>query len=300
MDSKGHAIAVLLTLLKLLFLPSISPGQVNANVFVMNADGSREHQITQLKVPNINRVRFSPDGSKIVFDAIQESLGEIFIAKSDGSKVKTISSGSLDALPVFTPNGQKILFSGISADGKTSIYSMRLDGTNKALIKQDAIDAEISGDGSKMVFCRVQAGGDAMFVSNADGSQEKQIATKSECNRPSFHPKNNSEILFFTFESVSTIDLNTSRETIVRRDNDVAWEANYSPDGEFIVYCKSSSDHPAKFDIYKMKRDGTEVVKLTNSDGSVNFIEPSYSRDGKTIAFIGLAKLVTRGSAPLR
>jgi len=282
----------LFVLVVLLLLSIRAVAQVSADVYLMKSNGTDVRQVTQLSAFNINRVRFSPDGSKLVFDVIKGTHGTVFIANSDGTGARPVDDASESFFPVFTPDGQNILFTALdNASGKEAVYTMNISGAGKTIVKQNASEAEISADGSQILFCRKVDGDDLIFTSHADGTGEMQIPKHSGCKRPSFNPQNSSEILDFTYSSVLTFKTDGSAETVIRSDRSIFSEPNYSPDGRSIVFAGSTL---YTLDIYTMKHDGTGLVQLTNSDGHINFIEPAFSPDGKIIAFVGRTKFSTK------
>jgi Tol biopolymer transport system component len=89
---------------------------------------------------------YSPDGSKIVYikTAYDEGvIGEVWIMNEDGSDQKKLTSGHGDRFPVWSPDGNKILFERnvrklyiINNDGSglTLITESRLTGTSPVWI----------------------------------------------------------------------------------------------------------------------------------------------------------------------
>jgi Tol biopolymer transport system component len=64
--------------------------------------------------------------------------------------------------------------------------------------------------------------------------------------------------------------------------------ANWSPDGKYLSFTemqvKTAPTRSIKADIYTIKRDGTEIKKVTGDEK--NEISPSWSKDGKRIIFM--------------
>jgi len=79
-----------------------------------------------------SRPRYSPDGSKVVFERIRDSAFQIYVMNSDGSNQTRLSKlvGS-DTAPAWSPDGTKILFTS-TRDGPTNpaLYVMNVDGSN--------------------------------------------------------------------------------------------------------------------------------------------------------------------------
>ena len=56
--------------------------------------------------------------------------------------------------------------------------------------------------------------------------------------------------------------------------------ATFSPDGQHLLFSMKYQGHS---DIYRIRKDGTELIKLTTSPG-YDF-DPAYSTDGSKIVF---------------
>jgi TolB protein len=103
------------------------PGTIEANgqppqIWVMNADGSRQMQVTSVSV-GAWRPAWSPDGSQIAFD---DAGGGMSVIDADGSRLRQIGpTGGFD--PTWSPDGDRIAFTG-GVDDHHWVLSMNLDG----------------------------------------------------------------------------------------------------------------------------------------------------------------------------
>ncbi len=90
-------------------------------VFVANADGSDEHQVTKLGKANWAPA-FTPNGKQLVFASNYEyERGfpfNLYLVNLDGTGLERIShDGSFDAFPMFSPDGKKFIFSSNRNNG---------------------------------------------------------------------------------------------------------------------------------------------------------------------------------------
>lgn len=93
----------------------------NMELFIANADGSDQRQITKLGKANW-APSWMPDGRRIIFASNHEyDRGfpfNIYTIHADGSQLKKIShDGGFDAFPQFSPDGKKLLFSSNRNNG---------------------------------------------------------------------------------------------------------------------------------------------------------------------------------------
>ncbi|MDM7999837.1 MAG: hypothetical protein QUS33_07535 [Dehalococcoidia bacterium] len=106
------------------------------------------------------------------------------------------------------------------------------------------------------------------FVVGVDASRRYVAATRGTDNK----------------KRLWLLDLQTGEETPLTDAANHAEGRSFSPDGEWIVFWMILSGE-SQADIYKIRRDGSELTNLTQSPAAIDF-DPSFSRDGSRIAFI--------------
>jgi serine/threonine protein kinase/Tol biopolymer transport system component/tetratricopeptide (TPR) repeat protein len=106
-----------------------------ANIWVMNADGSNPKQLTDNTAfesdPN-----WSPDGKKIAYTkAMTGSVFDIWMMNADGSEQTNVSNTDKadEALPVFSPDGQRFVYSTNfeSLSPRYDLWVMDVSGENR-------------------------------------------------------------------------------------------------------------------------------------------------------------------------
>ena len=100
-------------------------------IWVMNADGSNQRQVTSLGGANFAPF-FHPDGRRIVFasnhhnEDPREGNFDIFMVNLDGSGLTQITTHeAFDSFPIFSPDGTKLVFASNrygSFPGETNIF----------------------------------------------------------------------------------------------------------------------------------------------------------------------------------
>jgi len=103
----------------------------------------------------ISNFEFSPDGSKLVYDTIGDSLENLWIMNADGSGRRRLTSGSYnDRVPVWSPRGDEIVFFS-DRGGSYDDWMIKPDGSGlrrlTALAKPDIQRSVWSPDGRQIL-----------------------------------------------------------------------------------------------------------------------------------------------------
>ncbi len=243
----------------------------DADIFVMNADGTNVVQLTDNDVIESTPV-FTPDGRFIVYASEQDGNLDVFRMNADGSgKVNLTRHPGADGHPKVSADGKRIYFnSNRESDPATfsrgymdrehnhEIFSMALDGSDVRRLTDlpdwDTYPA-ISPDGTQLLWRRVTATGG-----------------KSPSGR-------NSEV--FWMDLASGLQRNLTNHQAF--DGWPAW----SPDGKRIAFAsnRANPDFEA-FDIYVANADGSNPTRVTfgdGVDGRGSWTKPSFSADGRRI-----------------
>jgi Tol biopolymer transport system component len=116
---------------KILFLRDMGGG--NSDIFVMNADGSGQTNLTPSSTVAFFPV-WSPNGSKILFlRYMGGGDNDIWVMNPDGSSQTNLTNSLTknEIFPVWSPDGSKILFLRDMGGGNRDIWVMNADGSNQ-------------------------------------------------------------------------------------------------------------------------------------------------------------------------
>ncbi|MCH7905619.1 MAG: PD40 domain-containing protein [Armatimonadetes bacterium] len=249
----------------------------NAEIYVMNADGSGQTRLTNNGADD-RRPAFSPDGSKIAFASDRDGNWEIYVMNADGSgQTRLTNHVATDHTPAFSPDGSKIAF-GARRDGDFEIYIMNVDGTDQTRLTNSSLSDWVpafSPDGSKIVFASWREGNDEIYVMNVDGSGQTNLTHSGTVDfDPSYSP-DGSKITFLTTRDgnweIYVMNADGTGATRLTNNGSVDVDPVYSPDGSKIAF---NSDRDGDHEIYIMNADGTGAIQLTNNaafDGQPSF-----------------------------
>ena len=141
------------------------------DIWVMNADGSDRHRITDdpASTRRVSAPTWSPDGSLIAFNA---DGTKIFVVPAVGGNVRLlIDPPETVGAPAWSPLGDAIAF------GVTDIWLVNPDGTNLRNVTNTPDkyerDPDWRPDGSRIVFERGQP--EEIWTMNPDGSGQTNI-----------------------------------------------------------------------------------------------------------------------------
>jgi Tol biopolymer transport system component/imidazolonepropionase-like amidohydrolase len=217
----------------------------------------------------------------------------------------TVTEGTWMNLDV-SPDGQTIVF-----DMLGDIYTLPINGgkaTRLTTGKAMNIQPRFSPDGQQIAFTSDRAGGDNIWVMDADGSNPRQITKESFrlLNNPTWTPDGDYIIARKHFTSRRSLGAGEMwmyhigggqagiQLTERKNDQQDAGEPAVSPDGRYVYFSEDMSgggffqyNKDANGQIYIIRRLDRETGDLTNLiTGSGGAHSPAPSPDGRYIAFV--------------
>ena len=266
-------------------------------IYVMDSDGSRQEQITNLSFPIWYSERgplWSPDKERIAFvTSLTRSSKEIMVINSDGTALDTLvhEASKFAQLGDWSPEGNEIVYQ--IRDVMTPLhyenFIINTGGTNN--MKLD--------DGWQPRFCGndkvVYAKGWNLYRINTDGTGKEQL-TDSEIGGHkgcSFYmPVASPDGSKIAFGVVLPIDVvhytlgimnsDGSEDTVlVSGDSHGLKEIEFSPDGQKIMFLPNDADNS---EIFVINFDGTNLDSLTGGIACADR-GASWSTDGNWIVF---------------
>ena len=146
-------------------------GGGRAGIWVMNADGSGQTQLTfsSNTLGADYEPRWSPDGSTIVFASNRSNASNLWLMNPDGSGLRRLST-VFASEPSWSPDGRRL-----ACDNGNGISVIGIDGSNpQAITGIYSYGPSWSPDGSRVLFSRSDG---HLYTVNVDGSGEQQLTS---------------------------------------------------------------------------------------------------------------------------
>jgi eukaryotic-like serine/threonine-protein kinase len=110
----------------------ISDRSGSREIWIANADGSAQQQVTNFQGPQIDHLQWSPDGKQLLFDARPNSYPDIFILECDGSgrrgEPQRVSAASPAEAPSWSSDGTFIYFTSDRSGNMFEIWKLPAAG----------------------------------------------------------------------------------------------------------------------------------------------------------------------------
>ena len=106
-------------------------GEAEADIYLMDADGSNTTNITNDIAMHASEPDWSPDGTQIVFWTYGGEMGSLYVMGADGSNPTHVITESCMSFPAWSPDGLWIAYSGYcGSPGGYEIMMVQVDGSN--------------------------------------------------------------------------------------------------------------------------------------------------------------------------
>ncbi|MBI5869598.1 MAG: PD40 domain-containing protein [Actinobacteria bacterium] len=271
---------------------------INAEIWVMNADGSGQTRLTTDTAWDVTPA-WSPDGTKIAFASDRAGGGnwEIYMMDANGSGLTRMTNSlGNDGGPSWSPDGTMIAFNS-DRDGNVEIYIMNVeDRALTRLTTNTSWDAypDWAPDGTKLAFESDRDGNYEIYTLNtADSTQQTRLTSNSTSdNLPAWSP-DGSKIAFYSFRDgnteVYTMNADGSGQTNLTSnlasDESPDWQPALAPtvlktppgaNGKIVF--------SSNYDLFSMNADGSGLTSITSTP-TVGEESPDFTPDGSAIAF---------------
>lgn len=184
-------------------------GQVSPDgktvALTLSKDGNSEIYLVDRKGGSLKRLTnqwgidtspsWSPDGSKIAFVSSRRGNPHIFMMNKDGSNQKRVTfQGTYNQTPAYSPRGTHVAFTARDEFNRFDIFLVDIREGKKGEITrltQDQGNNEeptFAPNGRMLAFISNRSGSSQVWVTNLDGSKQRQITFGGTHKSPAWGP----------------------------------------------------------------------------------------------------------------
>lgn len=275
---------------------------------------TEDEQMEQADEPDINAQQ----------EAIEEASADPATSQPDAEEdddswdVEAPRGATITQIPIRTDEATWMDVD-VSPDGRTvaftvlgDIYTMPISGGTPTRIASGLaweVQPRFSPDGRRIAFTSDRAGGDNIWIMNADGSDKRQVTDESFrlLNQPYWSPDGRFIIAkkhFTTQRSAGTGEIwmyhvsGGGGVAVIERPNEdfqkEIGEPIFSPDGDAIYFTRNTTSgntfiyaQDSQSGIFAIERHDLETGEVTTAvDGYGGAVRPTPSPDGREIAFV--------------
>jgi Tol biopolymer transport system component len=220
-------------------IANVSDQSGSEELYVSDANGQNRVQLTQLKGPRMGRVRWSPDGKKLMYDVSADHGWEVFsIGAAPGQKAERVLMNASNAS--FSRDGKNIYF-----QSRGEIWKATAAGGNpQSLTKNRGAAQPMESADGKFVYYRSRRSLWRVPVEGGEG-EEAIIPDHDLSFSPTIQPAKKG-VYYAEFErnaramAVSFYDFAAKKSSVVfRMKNTDFWNLasfSISPDGKYLLY----------------------------------------------------------------
>jgi len=270
----------------------------NADVFVMNTDGSNPVNLTKWDKTNETAGvgSWSPDGTGIAFFSDRNGKDDIYVMSAETIRSRVVLAEPDHDLrvPSFSPDGRRIAYSREDPDKSGELRILDLDTKRSTLVKKTELavtPAAWSPSGEFLAFHDRVSGNSEIFKVRLDGSDRTRLTTDPAPDTGPSWSADGSKIVFQSARGeplgkpqLYVMDEDGSDQRPLTRQK--GWETDpvWAPDGHVIFACDREDSPGNMLDICEINSDGTgEKRILFHKDHDT---DPAVSPDGKRVAFV--------------
>jgi dipeptidyl aminopeptidase/acylaminoacyl peptidase len=226
------------------------------------------------------------------------SATSIWLVPLDGAPPRRFTSGPLDSMPRWSPDGSQLAFLSSRGSGR-QIHLIALDGGEAqqlSHIPSGTMSIEWAPDGKRLL---------AICTLSIDPDTRGDRRSQANPNRPADAPQlvwrlpyklDGIGYILDTEIHLFTVDAQTGEHVQLTDGPYEVRSAQWSPDNQSIAYTRTREGRLAhRTDVWLMKADGSDQRQISHDVAIAQY--PKWSPDGRFIVFTGSAD---EGDAQMR
>lgn len=163
----------------------------NSEIYLLDRQGQLVSRLTQAWGIDTSP-SWSPDGRRIAFVSSRAGNPHLYIMNADGSDQKRLTfQGNYNQTPAFSPRGNLIAFTARDEFNRFDIFTFNVESGQIVRITQDQGNNEepsFSPNGRLLVFTSTRSGSRQLWITNLDGTHQKQITAGGDHTSPAWGP----------------------------------------------------------------------------------------------------------------
>jgi TolB protein len=236
---------------------------------------------------------------KVVFSSGKSADYDIWTLDLDAGELTQLTFGETwNDKPRWSPDGRFVIFVS-NLIGTPNIYRLDVSSLESiALIENGKWNdfPSFSPDGRRILYISNEAGNNDVWSADADGAGRHRLTThEGNDNFAAWMPNGNAIVWSSDRGGHSDIwrmDLHTGDKRQLSHGDGMDVQPMPSPDGKLIAFASNRQSKPNKskdiwrdrdFDIWMMRADGSDPVRLTSNQGPDSCV--SWSPDGRKLIY---------------
>jgi len=214
-------------------------------VWMSRPDASEPVQLTRFQGPMVRSPRWSPDGTRLVFEVRRQEHADLYVVDAAGGAAQRVTSDPADEVaPAWSPDGNGLYF-GSNRSGAWRIWQMPSDGGPAMPVTVgEGYAPQLSGDGAYVYYARSDGPG-IWRVPTGGGEETLVLETLapgdwgnwSLSDRGLYFVRRTATdvfLAFYDFEARTTQDLRAFEQPPPRFQKGLS----LSPDGRWLLHAR--------------------------------------------------------------
>lgn len=236
---------------------------------------------------------YSPDGKRLLFVSTRQpaptagrAWNALYVRNADGTVTRITPLDVADYSPAWSPTDDLVACaSGSGQTGRSDLYVMKPDGSERRRVVGDGGWPGFSADGKSLFFHSKRQGKWGVWRVRVDGTGLQRITPEDV---DAFTPRASADGKWLVYavgrdggRQIERLNLETNARSPLTEGKGDHWNPAISPDGRSVLYHKSSS--PAVVNVERWATPPGTDLTLVRLGGAF----PAFSPDGKRLALTG-------------